>query len=68
MTYEWDVCRASGRKTAESQEITQINCPNCGAPLSINTTAKCPYCDSVITLDSHDWAITAIKGISQQTM
>ena len=67
MTYEWDLSRESGRKTGEAAEMTTVNCPNCGAPVSINTTAKCPYCDSVITLDSHDWAICSIKGISQRT-
>ena len=52
MTYEWNMCRAEGSVTA---------------PLSINTTAKCPYCGRVVTLDEHDWALCAIKGISQTT-
>jgi len=67
MTYEWDLSRATGMKTKEAGAMEVVNCPNCGAPLSINTTAKCPYCDSVVTLDAHDWAICSIKGISQVT-
>ena len=67
MTYEWDVSRASGVKTTEKEEMTDVHCPNCGAPLSINATAKCPYCDSVVTVKEHDWAICAIKGIAQRT-
>ncbi len=67
MTYEWELTRASGKTTAVGEEMQHVNCPNCGAPLSINTTAKCPYCDSVVTLEQHDWAISSIKGISQET-
>ena len=50
------------------EEEGKWNCPNCGAPLSINHSSKCPYCDTVVTLEEHDWAICAIRGISQQTM
>lgn len=68
MTYEWDLSRKSGVRTGESNEVRSVSCPHCGAPLSINTTAHCPYCDSVVTVDHDDWAITGIKGISQQTV
>ena len=68
LTYEWELTRASGRTTGAAEEMTVVNCPNCGAPLSINATAKCPYCDSVVTVDAHDWAISAIRGIAQRTV
>lgn len=67
MTYEWDMCRAEGSVTTREGAMQSISCPGCGAPLSINTTAKCPYCGRVVTLDEHDWALCAIKGISQTT-
>ncbi len=67
MTYEWDLCRTSGITTAGEDEFKTVNCPNCGAPLSINKSAKCPYCESVITLDEHDWLLFSIKGLSQRT-
>ena len=67
MTYEWDMARASGKKTVKDGEMQRVSCPGCGAPLDINATAKCPYCDSIVTLDKHDWALVSIKGISQQT-
>lgn len=67
MTYEWDVCRAEGSVTTREGAMQSVSCPGCGAPLSINTTAKCPYCGRVVTLDEHDWALCAIKGISQTT-
>lgn len=68
MRYEWDLCRTSGRKTGAAAQMQVVNCPNCGAPVSINMTAKCPYCDSVITVKEHDWLICNIKGISQKTV
>ncbi len=67
MTYEWDMCRTSGSVTSKEGVMHSVSCPGCGAPLSINTTAKCPYCGRVVTLDEHDWALCAIKGIAQST-
>ena len=67
MTYEWDMCRAEGSVTNKEGAMQSVSCPGCGAPLSINTTAKCPYCGRVVTLDEHGWALCAIKGRSQTT-
>lgn len=68
MTYEWDLARTTGVQTPEQAEVRVQNCPNCGAPLNINATAKCPYCDSIVTVEQNDWAISAIRGLSQRTM
>ncbi|MFB0921839.1 MAG: zinc-ribbon domain-containing transport protein [Oscillospiraceae bacterium] len=72
MTYEWTLVRSKGMKTpgsaAEGNESTvTIHCPSCGAPVEINQSAKCPYCDSVINAGNYDWVISEIKGISQRT-
>ncbi|MDR0840632.1 MAG: 39S ribosomal protein L45 [Christensenellaceae bacterium] len=66
MEYEWDMARPTGQVTGAASEMTSVHCPSCGAPLSINHSAKCPYCDAIVTLAEHDWAIFAIKGISQR--
>ena len=68
MTYEWDLSRPTGTLTEKAGETTQRHCPNCGAPLSVNESAKCPYCDTVITFRDHDWTIYAVKGIAQRTV
>lgn len=68
MTYEWELTRTTGTTTAgneEDGEITQTVCPNCGAPVDINASARCEYCDTVLTQETHNWAICSIKGISQ---
>ncbi len=72
MTYEWTLVRSKGMVTpapsGEGKENTvTVHCPSCGAPVEINQSAKCPYCDSVINAASYDWVISEIKGISQRT-
>ncbi|PKM72432.1 MAG: hypothetical protein CVU91_08520 [Firmicutes bacterium HGW-Firmicutes-16] len=72
MTYEWTLVRSKGMKTPEPSgegkgDTISIHCPSCGAPVEINQSAKCPYCDSVINAVSYDWVISQIKGISQRT-
>ena len=68
MTYEGDLSRPTGTLTEAAGEITERHCPNCGAPLSVNESAKCPYCDTVLTFKDHDWTIYAVKGIAQKTV
>ena len=42
-------------------------CPYCGAHVDINHSAVCEYCNSVLTTDSFDWAVSNIKGIAQRS-
>ena len=67
MEYEWEIVRSSSVRTSDKKDNTVHNCPNCGAPLNINRTAKCEYCDSIITIKEFDWLINSIKAISQQS-
>lgn len=69
MTYEWDLMRPTGTFTSKdgNTAVKHITCPNCGAPLDINASARCQYCHSVIQQQAQDWVISAIKGIRQET-
>ena len=68
MTYEYIMIRSSGYVTgAQDRAVDAFNCPNCSAPLNINYSAQCPYCDSIITTKDYDWVISSIKGVSQVT-
>ena len=67
MEYEWEMMRTSGKTTAGSTGTVVQNCPNCGATVNINRTAQCEFCGSIITVDSFDWVVNGIKGISQRT-
>lgn len=68
MDYEWSLARSSGKTTVAEGGVKVQNCPNCGAAVNINKTAKCEYCGSIITVDNYDWVVTGIKGISQRTV
>lgn len=67
MTYEWTLTRKTGVKTTAESGTRVVTCPQCGAPVDINTSAKCEYCGSVITVDSSDWVISQMKGLAQRT-
>lgn len=67
LTYEWLMVRSKGAATGTIDGQEAKNCPNCGAPLDLNHTAKCAYCGTIITAEEHDWVLSAIKGISQRT-
>ncbi len=68
MEYEWEMVRSSGKTTVGSTGTVVQNCPNCGATVNINRTAQCEYCGSIITVDSFDWVVNGIKGLSQRTV
>lgn len=68
MTYEYELMRPTGKITVPETQCAVTNCPNCGAPVNINRTAKCPYCDSIITVENNNFVINSIRGISQQTL
>lgn len=67
MTYEWTLVRTTGVVTSRSSGTTGQTCPYCGAKVNINQSAVCDYCQSVLTTDSFDWAVSNIKAISQRT-
>lgn len=73
MCYEWTLVRSKGMQTpapagSGSEGVSSIHCPSCGAPVEINQSARCPYCDSIISAKDYDWVISSIKGISQRTV
>ena len=53
--YECVFTRPFGTKTKSYDGLKTTSCPNCGAPIDINKSAKCPYCESVISSDEYDW-------------
>lgn len=68
MDYEWSLARSSGKTTVAEGGVNVQNCPNCGATVNINKTAKCEYCGSIITVDDYDWVVTGIRAIAQRTV
>lgn len=66
--YEWSLVRKSGAATKQGESLNARVCPNCGAPISINHTTRCEYCDTILTVDSYNWRISEIKTISTQNV
>jgi len=67
MRYEWTLIRPKGAKTAAQTGDSAFTCPNCGGAMNINHSARCPFCDSIVTKSRYDWVISGIKGLSQRT-
>ena len=68
MEYEWTLVRTKGKKTGVDDEKKRKSCPYCGAPLDINRSAKCEYCDNIVSTNDYDWCLASIKGLSQRTV
>ena len=67
MRYEWTLVRPRGTQTDTERKDEAFPCPQCGAPLNINQSAQCPYCQAIVRRADFDWVIAQIKGLSQQT-
>ena len=63
LRYRWDLSRTAGVVTARQTRDESAHCPNCGAPLDLNTSARCEYCGSVVEAARHDWAICNITKL-----
>lgn len=53
--------------TANSEEGTGHNCPNCGAPLEISSSGVCEYCGSVVTTGMYSWVLSDFSTIRNDT-
>lgn len=61
-TYKMTFIRKKGILTEEGTgELKTTNCPNCGAPTKITSSGRCEYCNSVITIGSHDWVLSDLE-------
>ncbi len=69
MEYELELSRKSGILTEHDHDqiIKSETCPNCGAPIDVNATAKCPYCGSIIRSKNITWAVCNMQGLSQKS-
>ncbi len=60
----WTFLRRRGVKSTGKPGLMEGNCPNCGAPLSINQSAQCPSCHAMIFSGEFDWILTEITQAS----
>lgn len=57
--YRLEFIRTAGTKTAVDRGLTSHECPCCGAPLNLNATGRCEYCQNVITSGDYTWVLNA---------
>lgn len=55
----WTFIRNSKAKPIAAR--ADLNCPNCGAPLKVNTTGICEFCGGKITSGEFDWVLSKIE-------
>ncbi len=64
-TEYWTFIRSQAVRTkvGETAQITQ--CPNCGAPVSINESGICAYCKATVTTGQFGWVLDNITQASE---
>lgn len=51
-------------KSSNNNKLVE-KCPNCGAPVDIVSSAKCPYCDSTLVKTSSDYVMSKKVSLGQ---
>ncbi len=44
-----------------NSEVVSDHCPNCGAPLTIDSIDKCEYCQASLKHNPKDWVLMSTK-------
>jgi len=55
----WTFIRHRNARPAPAR--ADLNCPNCGAPLKVNTTGICEFCGGKVTSGEFDWVLSKIE-------
>lgn len=67
MGYKYELIRNIDAKTNKDIKDTKaMKCPNCGAPIDINSSGVCEFCGAVIQAKDYDWIVNDIEGIYQR--
>ncbi|MCA9224005.1 MAG: TIM44-like domain-containing protein [Planctomycetales bacterium] len=61
----WTFLRRHGVRTTDKPGLIEGSCPNCGADIRLNQSARCPACDSVLRSGQYDWVLTEITQASE---
>ena len=43
-------------------------CPNCGAPVEVNSVGVCPYCNSKIIGENTEWVMSKKVSLHQENL
>ncbi len=61
--------RPSQFKVVDMRRVKTTSCPNCGGSVVFirGNTAKCEYCDQLITFEEYGWTLWEIEKITEDT-
>jgi uncharacterized membrane protein YebE (DUF533 family) len=62
----WSFLRLRGAVTDRAKPgLIEGHCPNCGVAVTINQTAQCPRCHSLLRNGQFDWVLCEVTQLSQ---
>ena len=61
----WTFLRRCGAATSQRSGLIEGNCPNCGAVVELNQSAKCTSCDTLVRSGQYDWVLVKITQQSE---
>ena len=69
LRYKMKFMRSVGILTkTETAGVTGHTYPNCGAPLEMTSSAKCEYCNSIVTTGLYSWVLSDFGTIRNDTV
>jgi uncharacterized tellurite resistance protein B-like protein/predicted nucleic acid-binding Zn ribbon protein len=54
--------RKAGLKSDPGKGVSSAHCPNCGAPITSDTSSGCAFCGTVLNDGTRGWVLTAITS------
>ena len=61
----WGFVRRRGAKSLTGGGLIEGKCPNCGAPLAMNQSARCTSCEAHLRSGQYDWVLAEITQASE---
>jgi len=61
----WSFVRRRGARSSNGEGLMEGRCPNCGAPLLLNQSARCGQCECLVRSGQFDWVLAEITQFSE---
>jgi hypothetical protein len=58
---DWIIRRSADAATPASGGILSGRCPQCGAPLQVDESGSCAYCQALVLSGGRDWVVWSIE-------
>ena len=69
LRYKMTFLRSIGQVTQEAGAgPAAYNCPNCGAPIELSSSAECEYCHSTVKTGQYSWVLSDFGTIRNDTI